>query len=77
MWYVDNHGHEMNQFIFTLWLIANLAIAEHWYNRSFYHDGAMRSLGIPFSANRRPQLLWRKKKRALKEHNPQVTMQIR
>ena len=25
----------------------------------FYHDGAVRSLGIPFSANRKPRLPWR------------------
>ena len=26
---------------------------------AFYHDGAVRSFGIPFSANKRPRLSWR------------------
>ena len=31
----------------------------HKLNRTFYHDVAVRSLGIPFSPNRKPRLPWR------------------
>ena len=35
------------------------------HNKQFYADGAVHSLGIPFSANRRPRLPWRHHWKAL------------